>query len=84
MGIGMSGEKVKVNACSGYRGEEAPRKITLHGKEIEVVKILSRWIEEGSEDRTTQRFFKVKGSDGSIHEIYYDEKKMEWFLKAED
>ena len=79
----MSGEKVKVNAHSGYRGEEAPRKITLHGKEIEVVKILSRWIEEASEDRAIKRFFKVKGSDGSIREIYYDEKNMEWFLKIE-
>ena len=83
MGIGMSGEKVKVNAHSGYRGEEAPRKITLHGKEIEVVKILSRWIEESSEDKAIKRFFKVKGSDGSIREIYYDEKNMEWFLKIE-
>ena len=80
----MSEEKVKVIAYSGYRGEEAPREITLNDKKIEVVKILSRWIEEGSENGTTKRFFRVKGSDGSIHEIYYDEKKMEWFLKAED
>ena len=79
----MSEEKVKVIAYSGYRGEEAPREITLHDKKIEVVKILSRWIEKGSEDRTIKRFFKVKGSDGSIHEIYYDEKQMEWFLKIE-
>jgi hypothetical protein len=79
----MSEEKVGVVAHSGYRGEEAPREIILHDKTIEVVEILSRWIGEGSENRTIIRFFKVKGSDGSIHEIYYDEKKMEWFLKIE-
>ena len=79
----MSEEKVKVIAYSGYRGEEAPREIVLNDKKIRVVEILSRWIKEGSEDRTIKRFFKVKGSDGSICEIYYDEKNMEWFLKIE-
>ena len=79
----MSEEKVTVIAYSGYRGEEAPRQITLHDKEIDVVKILSRWVEQGSEDRGIKRFFRVKGSDGFIHEIYYDETRMEWFLKVE-
>jgi len=79
--IGMPEEKIKVIAYSGYRGEEVPRKFTLHDKEIDVVKILKRWIEEGSEDRTIKRFFKVKGNDGSVREIYYDERNMGWFLR---
>jgi len=42
------------------------------------------WIEEGIEDRVRKRFFKVKGSDGKTHKIYYDEKEMEWFYMVED
>jgi len=41
----MPEEKVNVIAYSGYRGEETPKKFTYHGKQIEVVEILSRWIE---------------------------------------
>ena len=80
---GMPEERIKVIAYSGYRGEEAPREITLNDNKIEVVRILSRWVEEGSRDRTIKRFFRVKGNDGATHEIYYDEKNMEWFLKTE-
>jgi len=49
-----------------------------------VVAVLNRWIEEEFEDRTRRRFFKVKGSDGYTHRIYYDEKVMEWFDVVED
>ena len=79
----MPEKKVSVIAYSGYRGEETPKKFTLNGKEIEVVEILNRWIEEGSVNRSTKRFFRVKGGDGSIHNIYYAEEKLEWFLKTE-
>jgi len=78
----MSEEKVKVGAYSGHREEEVPRKIVVHEREIDVVEILKRWIAEGLEDRTIKRFFKVKGSDGAVHEIYCDEWKMEWFLRG--
>ncbi len=79
----MPEERVRVIAYSGYRGEETPKKFILHGKQMEVVEILSRWIEEGSVNRATKRFFRVKGSEGSIHRIYYDDGKLEWFLKIE-
>ncbi len=74
----MSNERVKVIAYSGYRGEETPRAIIFHGKRIEVIQILDMWIEEGLEERTIKRFFKVRGSDGFDYKIYYDEKIMEW------
>ena len=80
----MPEEKVSVIAYSGYRGEETPNKFILHGKQIEIVEILSRWIEEGSVNRATKRFFRVKGCEGAIHRIYYDDGKLEWFLKIED
>ena len=77
----MSDEKIDVMAYSGYRGEEAPRDFMLGGTRIEVIQIQERWIEEGIEDRATKRFFKVKGSDGGIHTIFYDEKTAEWYHK---
>jgi hypothetical protein len=75
----MSEEKVCVMAYSGYRGEETPKAFMLGGKRIEVVEIQKRWIEEATGDRATKRFFEVKGSDGGIHKIFYDEKTAEWY-----
>ena len=77
----MSEEKIRVMAYSGYRGEETPRAFMLGGKRIDVVEIQERWIEEGIGDRATKRFFKVKGSDGGIHKIFYDEKTAQWYYK---
>lgn len=75
----MLDEKIKVIAYSGYRGEETPRTILLRGERIEVIEILKQWIEERSDDRTTKRFYQIKGNDGVVRRIYYDEKVMEWF-----
>jgi len=75
----MSEERIKVIAYSGHRGEETPRGIVLREKKIKVVDILRRWMEENAEDRTRRRFFILKGSDGSLHKIFYDEKTMEWY-----
>jgi hypothetical protein len=80
----MSEERIEVIAYSGHRGEETPRAVVLRQKKIEVVEILSRWIEENAEDRSRRRFFIFKGSDQIIHRIYYDERKMEWFLRDEN
>ena len=77
----MAEQKIKVTAYSGYRGEETPRKFVLpDDKEVEVVEILSRWTDGGRQNKSIRRFFKTKGSDGSVHKIYYDETEMEWFL----
>ena len=75
----MPEEKISVIAYSGYRGEQTPRTIFLHGERIEVIEILNQWIEERLEDRTTKRFYQIKGDDGVLYRIYYDEKAMEWF-----
>jgi hypothetical protein len=77
----MSNEKIEVMAYSGYRGEESPRAFILGGTRIEVVEIQDRWIEEGIGDTTTKRFFKVKGSDGRIHKIFYDGEREEWYYE---
>jgi len=76
-------ERVELTAYSSYRGEQSPRVFILHGKKIEVIGIVNMWIEEGIEDKTRKRLFKVKGSDGHMHKIYYAENTMEWFYTRE-
>ncbi len=80
----MSEEKIEVIGYSGYREEETPRTIVLHGERIEVTEILKRWIEERSEDRSRKRFFKIKASDRAVYVIYYDEEVKEWFRVGKD
>jgi hypothetical protein len=79
-----SEEKIEVLAYSGYRGEEIPRTILFRGARIEVIEILNQWIEERSDDRTRKRFYQIKGNDGVLHRIYYDERVMEWFRIHKD
>ncbi len=74
-------EKVTVVAYSGYRGEETPREFTLHGNKVEVVEIIKAWIEQGAGNKGIKRFFEVKGNDGSVYTIYYDEDEKEWFYE---
>jgi hypothetical protein len=50
-------------------------------KKVEIIEILDRWIEEGLNDRTRKRFFKVKGSDGLIYKIFMDERSHAWFMQ---
>jgi hypothetical protein len=77
----MPDKRIEVITYSGYRGEESPRAFMLNGEKIEIARILDMWVEEGVEDRTKKRFFKVKGSDGYTHKIYYNEKIMIWFYQ---
>ena len=80
----MSLKKIEVIAYSGFRGEETPREFILRGKRIKIVEIQDRWVEEGLGDRATKRSFEVKGSDGGIHKIFYDEKRSEWYYCVKD
>jgi len=77
----MPDERIELTAYSGSRGEEIPRAFILYGEKIEVIGILDMWTEEEFKGRGRKRFFRVKGSDGYTHKIYYDEKKMEWFIQ---
>ena len=76
--------KVKVTAYSGYRGEERPVTFVLDGERVEVAAILNTWLEEDILNRLRKRFFDIKGSDGRMYKIYYDEKTEEWFLETQD
>ena len=80
----MREEKNEVTAYSGYRGEESPKTFIRQGKNITVVEILKRWIEEEAGNRKRRRFFEVRGSDDAIHRIVYDEESLQWFYVRKD
>jgi hypothetical protein len=80
----MREEKTEVTAYSGYRGEESPKTFIRQGKNITVVEILKRWIEEEAWNRKRRRFFEVRGSDDAIHRIVYDEESLQWFYVRKD
>ncbi len=78
----MHAEQIDVISYAGRRGEERPLAFILRGLRIDVVEILEHWIEEGYEDRVRKRNFRVKGSDGGTHRIYYDEQALQWFYRS--
>jgi glycerol dehydrogenase-like iron-containing ADH family enzyme len=53
----------------------------LHGNKVGITEIVDMWIEEELKDKKRKRFFKVKGSDGILYEIYMNEKTQEWFIR---
>jgi hypothetical protein len=46
-----------------------------------VAEIQKMWVEEGYEDRIRKRFFKILGSDGYTHILFYNETLRLWFLR---
>lgn len=70
----MNSFEIKVKCYSGYRGEETPRTIYLHDKEIQVKEILDMWL------APDHRYFKFLGSDDGVYIIRYDDSKCIWEL----
>jgi hypothetical protein len=77
----MREEHVEVTAYAGYRAEEVPRALVLHGSRIEVTRFLDQWIEEERGTHKRLRCFKVKGSDEKTHILCYDEDEREWLYR---
>jgi len=76
-------EQIDVLTYAGRKGDERPVTFILRGLRIDVTEILDYWIEEGVEDRVRKRCFRVKGSDGNSHRIYFNENVLEWFYTSE-
>lgn len=70
--------RIKVISYSGYIGEESPRVFFLGSARIEVVEILESWKEQKIKERSVKRYFKVKGDDGRVYRLSYDEEEKEW------
>ena len=65
---------VEVETHSGHGGVEVPRRFRLDGREIEAVETLDQW------SGRTDRYFKVRGADGSLYILRFDEIRAEWEL----
>lgn len=76
----MTGRKIDVISYSGYRAEEIPQSFRIDNEKIDVITIIKSWLEEVTQEQGIRRFFRVKGSDGYIHVMYFDENSGEWFL----
>lgn len=55
---------------------------SIRGLRIDIMEIVNRWIEEGFKDLVRKRCFRVKGSDGNEHTIYYNETDLEWYYSS--
>jgi hypothetical protein len=78
----MNAEEIDVISYSGRKGDERPVTFNLRGRSIDVVEILDHWVEEEFVNRVQKRFFRIKGSDGNTHRIYFDEKILKWYYTS--
>ncbi len=78
----MHTEKIDVISYAGRKGDERPTTFILRGLRVDVMEILEHWIEEGFKDRIRKRYFRVKGSDGNMHSIFYNEQVKEWYYAS--
>lgn len=69
---------VRVECYSGYKGEETPRRFYFGKRKIEVTEELDRWLDPD------HRYFKVRGSDGSVHILRHDTGTLVWELTMFD
>ncbi|HTF99719.1 MAG TPA: hypothetical protein VK654_03925 [Nitrospirota bacterium] len=78
----MQSEQIDVISYSGRKGDERPATFILHGLRIDVAAIIENWIEENYQDRARKRYFRVRGSDGALHLIYFDLQVHAWFYAS--
>ncbi|KUM26429.1 hypothetical protein AU467_22160 [Mesorhizobium loti] len=53
---------------------EVPRSFRLNGDQVDVLETIDQWF--GAD----YRYCKVKGSDGALYILRYDELRSEWYL----
>jgi len=73
-GTGKQPMSIRVECYAGYRGEETPRRVWMGTRQIEVSKILDRWL---SPDH---RYFKILGDDDSVYILRHDIVSWNWEL----
>ena len=71
---GRRAMKIKVDCYAGYTGEETPRRLWIGRNQVEVDKVVDRWV------TPDHRFFKIKGEDDEIYLIRLDPIEWEWEL----
>jgi hypothetical protein len=75
-------KEIDVISYSGTKGDERPLTFNRRGLRIDVLEILEHWVEEGFDDKVRKRYFRVKGSDGNTHRIYFNENILKWYYTS--
>lgn len=70
--------EIHVECYAGYRAEERPRRFTLGRRKIKVEEIIDQW--HGPD----YRYFKLRGDDGGIYILRYEETTGRWELTMFD
>ena len=72
---------VEVECYAGYKAGEEPRRLRLEGRTVEIVEILDRWYEGGTDPRRPPAdYYKVRGDDGEVRLLRYSRKGEAWYL----
>ena len=72
-------EDVRVECYAGYKGEESPRAFVYVEKRYEVVEILDRWYEGGTDPQALRReYFRVKTAGGEIFLLRHTPRFQAW------
>ena len=66
--------RVHVECVADYRGVEMPRRFHLGRRKVEIVESDDQW--HGAD----YRYFKVKGDDGNVYILRFDQPSSEWDL----
>ena len=66
--------QIRVDCYSGYRGEETPRRFYVGEKKLEIVEVISRWLEPD------YRWFKVRAHDNGLYALRQDIRSGIWVL----
>jgi hypothetical protein len=64
--------RIRVETRADSQGTDAPWRIDFDGRHVDVAETLDRW--HGAD----YRYFKVKGEDGNLYILYFDETRGEW------
>ncbi len=66
----------KVNAYSGYKGDERPLSFTLDDQKIKVTETLEMWIEPDKD------FFRVMAEDGRVYTISRERVSGKYYIES--
>src|SRR2546430_14993346 len=66
--------QVQVERCAGHLGVGMPVRFRFDGREIEIVEIVDQWY------GPNYCYFKIKGNDGNLYILRFDEGRAEWEL----
>jgi hypothetical protein len=66
--------KVEVERRAGHLGVEMPVRFRLDAREVEIVETVDQWY------GPDYCYFKIKGNDGNLYILRFDEGRAEWEL----